>query len=76
MFYSHAYVITREAAAKYLAQSSSVSERSLKTFDAVIPVDEWMTHGDRKMNVYNTDPVFVAKNDDGVSDTYDKPPRT
>jgi GR25 family glycosyltransferase involved in LPS biosynthesis len=82
MFFSHAYVITREAAAELLAQSEHIStggpdgssSSSLRAFDSVIPVDEWMTHEDRKMNVYNTDPVFVTKSDDGVSDTYDMPP--
>jgi GR25 family glycosyltransferase involved in LPS biosynthesis len=84
MFFSHAYVITREAAAEMLAQSEHIAEggpdgsssSSLRAFDSVIPVDEWMTHEDRKMNVYNTDPVFITKSDDGVSDTYDMPPPT
>ena len=84
MFYSHAYVITREAAAELLAQSEHVSaggpngspNSSLRAFDSVIPVDEWMTHEDRKINVYNTDPVFITKSEDGVSDTYDMPPKS
>ena len=82
MFYSHAYFITREAAAKMLEQSAQIAwggpgmseNSSLRAFDTVIPVDEWMTHEDRGMQIYNTDPIFITKSDDGVSDTYDKPP--
>lgn len=84
MFYSHAYFITRDAAAEMLEKSETIAwggkdggeNSSLRAFDAVIPVDEWMTHEDRNMQVYNTDPVLITKSDDGVSDTYDMPPET
>lgn len=75
MWYSHAYLITREGAAKYLEQSAEFSDKNtLSSFDNVTPLDVWQTVEERHVQIYNTDPLLVPKADDGVSDTYDKPP--
>lgn len=75
MWYSHAYLITRRAAAKMLALSEEFNGRTqLSAFEQVLPLDDWMTHRDRRMQVFNANPELVGRDDDGVSDTYDKPP--
>ena len=74
MWYSHAYLITKEGAAKYLAQSAQFSNKNiLSSFDDVKPLDVWQTVEERNVNIYNTNPVLVPKADDGISDTYDVP---
>ena len=75
MWYAHAYLITKDGAAKSLEQSADFHDKkTISTFDTVQPLDVWQTVEERNMKVYNTDPVLIHKSNDGISDTYDVPP--
>jgi GR25 family glycosyltransferase involved in LPS biosynthesis len=70
IWHAHAYLITKSAALNLVKQSREVLEKNrISDFDNIIPADDWMTHPDRRLNVYNTDPRIVEFIRDGVSDT-------
>ncbi len=70
MWRSHAYLITKSAALSLVKQSKEVLEKNrISDFDIILPVDDWMTHPHRRLNVYNTDPRIVDFIHDGISDT-------
>ncbi len=70
IWHAHAYLITKSAALSLVKQSVQVLEsKRVSDFDHIIPADDWMTHPDRRLNVYNTNPRIVEFIYDGISDT-------
>lgn len=70
IWHSHAYLIRKRAAIKLVDMSKSVLEKThIKDYDNILPLDDWMTHPDRRMNVYKVEPELVKYALDGVSDT-------
>lgn len=70
MWHSHAYLITPQGADALLKMSANFNSDNKKSaWDNVTPVDVWMTHSDRKLNIYKTDPELVPFIDDNIHDT-------
>ena len=70
MWHAHAYLITRTATQKLLYQSKDFNKsKDVKTFENILPVDDWMTNYDRNLLVFNAHPVLIDFKFDNVSDT-------
>lgn len=70
MWHSHAYLITPEGARQLLQMSREYNtDNRQSTWNDKLPVDDWMTHEERNLNIYKTDPVIVPFADDNIHDT-------
>lgn len=70
IWHCHAYLITKEAARKLLEQSASFhGSRVQSAYNNVLPVDDWMSHRDRGLRIFMTDPELIGFKHDNISDT-------
>lgn len=70
MWHAHAYLLTRKAATTLLEQSAAFNHSHYTaSYKDTMPVDDWMTHADRKLKIYNADPILVDFTNDSISDT-------
>ena len=70
MWHSHAYLISREGAAKLLKMSDAFNESTkMSAFAQVMPVDDWMTDPERGLKIFMTDPELIPFIRDSISDT-------
>lgn len=70
IWHSHCYLVKQEGAKALKAQSNAFNESRIKSdFKDVAPVDDWMTHPDRGLNIYKTKNELVHFKYDGISET-------
>lgn len=70
IWHSHCYLITQKGVQSLLAQSNAFNASRVKRdFDNITPVDDWMTHPDRGLNIYKTKIELVHFKYDGISET-------
>ena len=70
IWHSHAYLIRKRAAIRLVHMSKSVLDKKhIRDYNAILPLDDWMTHPERGLNVYKVEPELVKFGWDGVSDT-------
>ena len=70
IWHSHAYLIRKRAAIRLVHMSKSVLDKKhIRDYNAILPLDDWMTHPERGLNVYKVEPELVKFGRDGVSDT-------
>lgn len=70
IWHSHAYLITKNGASKLLRKSSKFNyERTLKAFDSIDPLDDWMTNPSRHMRIFLIIPELIPFMHDDIHDT-------